>query len=420
MAIIIAYIAFFLFTFPRAISIDRLFGIYYSALFVYSLFALFGYLFLPGLSESIDAYFGDDVGYEAAYFCFASLAGFFFLNYALLRKRRVTRVVNVSISPSITPIGLVALGVVTIAFTTMMVQNFEQLSWYLYEYSGGTGSGVQIFLALYKISVGILVVCYCIIRSNIVSGRVFLALSLLYFLVFAIASIRLGNRTDPAAFMLGVTVFELGRRKISFQTLFWTGAAGITAVIALSLIEHFRYAGGGGERELLARIVQNDYYAPAHMLFAAIAYDFVHPLEVIRSNSANALVLMKYPYLQETITHLFRPNLATRTEGYAFYIFTEGWMAFGRIGFIYNWIIPTAGLILWRNIARTNNLFINNVIMSVMACMMINLVRGQSSYFIKYLYMFVAPTLLFLALLVAFRLAKETLASSPMEPRWKR
>jgi len=388
-------------------------------LFLYSWFALFGYLFLPGLSESINAYFGDDVGYEAAYFCFASLAGFFFLNYALLRKRRVTRVVSVSISPSITANGLVALGVVTVAFITLLVLNFEQLSWYLYDYSGAMGGGVSIFLALYKISVGILVVCYCIVRSNIVSGRVFFALSLLYFLAFAIASIRLGNRTDPAAFMLGVTVFELGRRKISFRTLFWTGAAGITAVIALSLIEHFRYIGGGGERELLARIVQNDYYAPAHMLFAAIAYDFVRPMEVIRSNSANALVLLNYPYLQETVTHLFRLNLATRTEGYAFYIFTEGWVALGKIGFIYNWVIPTAGLMLWRNVSRTNNPFINNVIMSVMACMLINLVRGQSSYFIKYLYMFVVPALLFLALLVGLRLAKEALTRPSLEPRWK-
>lgn len=419
MAVIIAYIAFFLFTFPRAISTDRIFGLYYAALFVYSFFALFGYLFLPGLSESISAYFGNDVGYEAAYFCFASLAGFFFLNYALLRKRRVTRVVSVSISPSITSSGVVALGVVTLAFAAMLVLNFDQLSWYLYEYSGTLGSGVAIFLALYKISVGILIVCYCIVRSNIFSGRVFLTLSLLYFLAFAIASIRLGNRTDPAALMLGVAVFELGRRKLSFRTLFWTGAAGIAAVIALSLIEHFRYVGGGGERDLLARIVQNDYYAPAHMLFAAIAYDFVHPMEVIRSNSANALVLFNYPYLQETITHLFRPNLATRSEGYAFYIFTEGWVAFGKLGFIYNWIIPTAGLMLWRNIARTNNPFINNVILSVMACMMINLVRGQSSYFIKYLYMFVVPALLFLALLVAFRFAKDTMTRPSLEPRWK-
>lgn len=419
MAVIIAYTVFFLFTFPRAISIDRLFGVYYAALFIYSLFALFGYLFLPGLSESIYAYFGDDVGQQAAYFCFASLAGFFFLNYALLRRRQVSRVVSVSISPSITPIGLVALGVVALAFTTMLVLNFGQLSWYVFEYGGGVGSSVGMFLVLYKLSVGFLLVCYCVTRSDIVAGRVFIALSLVYFIAFLIASVRLGNRTDPAALMLGVTVFELGRRKISFRTLFWTGAVGIAGIIALSLIEHFRYTGGGGERELLARIVQNDYYAPAHMLFAAIAYDFVRPMEVIRSNSANALVLLNYPYLQETVTHLFRPNLATRTEGYAFYIFTEGWMAFGKIGFIYNWIIPTAGLMLWRNIARTNNPFINNVIMSVMACMLINLVRGQSSYFIKYLYMFVVPALLFLALLVAIRVAKETLTRPPVEPRWK-
>tara|TARA_R110002051_G_scaffold16182_2_gene48944 strand:+ start:750 stop:1943 length:1194 start_codon:yes stop_codon:yes gene_type:complete len=396
-----------------------MFGIYYFFLFIYSIFALFGYLFLPGLSESIYAYFGDDVGYEAAYFCFASLAGFFFLNYALLRRRKVTRVVSVSISPSITPIGLATLGVLTVVFTIMLIINFEQLSWYLSDYVGAMGAGISIFLALYKISVGLLLVCYCIVRSNINSGRVFVVLSLLYFLAFAIASIRLGNRTDPAAFMLGVMVFELGRRKLSFRTFFWTGAAGIVAVIALSLIEHFRYAGGGGEREFVARIVQNDYYAPAHMLFAAIAYDFVRPIEVIKSNSANAFILLNYPYLHETVTDLFKLNVATRAQGYAFYIFTEGWMALGKLGFIYNWIIPTAGLMLWRNIARTNNPFVNNVIISLMACMTINLVRSQSSYFVKYIYTFIIPALLFLALLIAFRFARDTMSRSSLESRWK-
>jgi hypothetical protein len=298
----------------------------------------------------------------------------------------------------------------------MLVIYFEQLSWFLSADVSSMGIGLSIFLVLYKISVGILVVCYCIVRSNLSSGRVFLALSLLYFLAFAIASILLGNRTDPAAFMLGVAAFELGRRKLSFRTLFWTGAAGIAAAIALSLIEHFRYGGGGGERDLLARIVFNDYYAPAHMLFAAIAYDFVRPMEVINSNSANAVILLNYPYLQETVTDLFRQNVANRAQGYAFYIFTEGWMAFGRLGFLYNWIIPTAGLMLWRNIARTNNTFINNVIIAVMACMMINLVRGQSSYFIKYIYTFVVPALLFLALLVAFRFARNTMTRSSPEP----
>lgn len=167
------------------------------------------------------------------------------------------------------------------------------------------------------------------------------------------------------------------------------------------------------------RIFHNDYYAPAHMLFAAIAYDFVRPMEVIKSNSANAFILLNYPYLHETVTDLFRLNVANRAQGYAFYIFTEGWMAFGKLGFIYNWIIPTAGLMLWRNIARTNNPLINNVIIAVMACMMINLVRSQSSFFIKYIYTFAVPALLFLALLVAFRFTRDTMTRSSLDSRWK-
>jgi hypothetical protein len=416
MILITAYILFFLCAFPIALSTDRVFGLYFAALFVYSLFALVGYLFLPGLSESIHAYFGDSVGHTAAAFCLVSLVGFFVINYVIFKKTKPVTLVNIRASGSITHTGLGVLFALVFAFSILMISHFSELSWYIHQYDGQLSLSLTVFLLLVKISVGILAVCYVVWRSEIIHGRVFVVLSLLYFAVFVIAAFKLGNRTDLAALLLGIIAFELSRRKIGLKTLFWTGAATVFFVIVLSLVEQYRYIGGAGDRALVDRIIQNDYYAPAHMLFASIAYDFVDAKEVLKSNFANSFILFNYPYLQATVTDLFNPGLATRSSSYGFYIFTEGWIFIGALGVVYNWLVPTAGLMLWRMLGSTNSRLVNHTVIALTGCMILNLVRGQSSYFIKYLYTFAAPGLLFLVILVGLRMSVSSRSSRPLPP----
>ena len=61
-----------------------------------------------------------------------------------------------------------------------------------------------------------------------------------------------------------------------------------------------------------------------------------------------------------------------------------------------------------RLLARTQDTRLNALLMGLMGCMIVNLVRGQSSYFIKYFYTFVLPGLMlytsFAGLSLQFRL----------------
>jgi hypothetical protein len=401
----LAYLAFFLATLPFAMARNRLFGFYYAALYIYSAFAIAGYLYLPGLSESLAAYFGDEVGRTALLFTFASMAGFWSVNMLIYRKGAERRASLIAWhANAVTASGTAIFAAIVVIFIGLLVVNFSTLSWYIFEETDSLPLQTSLFLAMFKTVVGILTTGYLILRSpEIRTDRIFAVFYALLLIAFLVASIRLGNRTDPTALLIAMVLFEALSRKLRLRVIAGIGVAILVGVLALSAIEYFRYTDGGASGPLLERIVRNDYYAPAHMLIATIAFDFVDPATVIRSNSANALILFGEPYLQQTITELFRVDIATRSAGYAFYIMTEGWMFAGWGGIIYNAIIPSAGLWLWNRLASTNNRFANLLVQMLVASMLLNVTRGQSSYFIKYLYTFILPNIALAVVIVGLR-----------------
>jgi hypothetical protein len=144
----------------------------------------------------------------------------------------------------------------------------------------------------------------------------------------------------------------------------------------------------------LGTLVYQDYYAPAHMLFAAISYHIIDPLLVVASNITNIIPEYGLPYLQFNITDVFNPGLTTRASSYAFYILTEGYLFCGDFGFIYNALVISAGIGLWRLMCSTRSSRFNALILPIMALDVTNLCRGQSAYFIKIIYFHTLPALL--------------------------
>jgi hypothetical protein len=145
------------------------------------------------------------------------------------------------------------------------------------------------------------------------------------------------------------------------------------------------------DRSLVELALLQDFYPPAHILFASFHLDYINPLMALKSNIANSLAFLDVPYLQQPITEMFSPNSVTRSTGYAFYIFTEGYLFMGSLGFIYNGLVLTFLLSIWRKYADTNNGSFNRVLLALMGTMLINLSRGQSSYFIRYFYSYLLP-----------------------------
>jgi hypothetical protein len=395
-----AELLLFAFGFKYIFTRDRLFGLFYLALIIYALPAQIGYLYFPEFSELIQAYFGEDVWFDATIIIMATLVLFLIL-FAFCREWLLKSIpfrVTASIHQKPRLRALVATAVVSVLTfyqISYLIINYDNISWATAQDEELTGSSVGyfIFIFIFKLTVAISIVLYVLVRQKIFAlSRPFLRLLMATVLgLFIIISVRLGNRTDLLALTLGIAVFESSQIRFTPRIILKSLVAGAIVVTALSLVELGRYDTEKENSGLAAALIAKDYHAPAHMLFAAIAHDFIEPMEVVTSNTANALILLNYPYLQSTITDLFRPGIATRSAGYAFYVVTEGYAFMGMAGFLYNGLVLMLGMSLWKRIASTNLTRLNLFVLAIMGCMVVNLVRGQTSYFIKYLYTFVIP-----------------------------
>jgi hypothetical protein len=209
----------------------------------------------------------------------------------------------------------------------------------------------------------------------------------------------IGSRTDLVALLIGVFVFEL-KMGLNFKKILRLSIGATMALVFMLTLETTRLQGNIEENEIdfFQKLLLKDYYAPAHMLYTVIHYDFIDPLLVLYSNFSNSLVLLNVAYLQMPVTELIAPGVANRSQGYAFYLFTEGYMFMGFMGFIYNGLMLMTGLSVWFTFYNTKNKYFNYLIFSLLSTQIANLARGQSSYFFKDIYIFLFPMLVIIYL----------------------
>lgn len=379
----------------------------YLFLYIYTIFTQIGYLYYPELSHQINAYFGSEIFLTFNIFVALSFATFFIVVLLLLYLTRdISYRVTVSKHALRSPMFLAALLTHIVLITSYFITNYDALNYQSASdesFIAEQGLPYALFGIGFKFSVAIILSLYVLIRlksklSVDLSPRALQLFLVIEGLLFIAIATKLGNRTDLLALTLGICMFEYliggGRRKLFKLFVFVC-----FVLYGFVLLESSRIEGLFEDQLLYQAIIFKDYFAPSHILLAAIAYDFVHPIEVLKSNVLNALVMFGHPYLQATVTELFNPGISTRSSSYAFYIFSEGYIALGKAGFLYNGVVVGIGVLLWRKMAATNNIYYNMFVLALVSTQMANVVRGQSSYFIKdvYLYFLPAMALFFLA-----------------------
>ena len=414
------YLTFFLITFPLLLSQNRLAGLYYAALYIYSAFALFGYTFFPGLSEHILSYFGPDVGLSATLFCICNLVLFFFVNatYYNVKNSKTLKYWNADYNRNISLPGLFLLAFIFVVIAVTGAINWNSMGWNDEQFLNRPSLDQRCYIIAFKLLPGLCTISYALIRSRMDRGHLaFRVYSVLLFLELFVFSARMGDRGDLVALALGIFMYESLRGSLNLTLWFRMAAAGFVVILVLSvvgsLLLHLRDANYVAQGTVLHKIFNQDYYPPLHMLFAAIAYNYVHPWIVMKSNFLNSLVAMNYPYLQAFLMDLYFPIHATRSASMAFCPAAEGWMVMGPWGFLYSALVPTIGLAVWNAIPCLKQRELNVIIYAVLGTMAIDLVRGQSSYFIKILYMYVMPNLLVLFTLLRVRIRQATRAPVP-------
>jgi len=384
---------------------DVLYGLVYLFLFMYIIFAQVGYAYFPALSELLKAYYGHNLFYLFNSFVTLSFVTFFVLFYFLYKyvvKRPAYKVVQSN--PRLNVI-FYAILIGHIIWMTLYFHAYYDLITYANAsdevFQVSQGLPFRMFMIGFKHSVFINLALYFMLRvktreAPYINRIIVFILFLIEFVLFILIALKLGNRTDLLSFTIGFMFLELNvirRDKYKYINIMGLVLIIVFVIYALGMIEAARNGDMAERYTVVEYILYKDYYAPAHILIAAMGLQYVNPLEVLASNSANALILLNHPYLQETVTELFNPGVTTRSSSYAFYIFSEGYLAIGWLGFLYNGLIVFFGVSLWRRLSHSNNRYYNLFMLSLIATQVANIARGQSSYFIKNIYIIFLPAM---------------------------
>ena len=152
------------------------------------------------------------------------------------------------------------------------------------------------------------------------------------------------------------------------------------------------------DQDTSSGILLQDYFLPSHTLFISMQYNIIDPLEVLKSNLANSLVLLKYPFLTSTILERGLGVEQERGVGWAYHYFVEGYNTIGFLGVIYNALLWNLGMILWLRLAQSNNKRHNQVMLSISVLIIFFVMKSQTSAFIQFYWMILLPGL-FLSML---------------------
>lgn len=406
--LILLFSTFFIFSLFYIVRRDIFYGGVYLFLYIYIIFVLIGYKYLPELSIFIKAYFGPEIFIPLTLFVFASFISFFisFCSFYHTIQKKTYRVSKFIIPYSKIMFFLfVSFQLLYIAY--FLSTNFEDLNYQSFateSYQKEKGLSFVIFVMMFKYLPPMILLLYVLYRtrvlnevkrkSDIINIRLILLLLFIFVPIFIFTANKIGNRTDILSLLIGFTVFEykyhkiILRKKVPYLKFFIIIG---TMMVFMNYLKKTRTEEEAFSDLWYEKLLLQDYYAPAHMLIAAINYEYVNPVEVITSNISNSLVKLKYPFLQEKITELFNPGITTRSASYAFYTFTEGYLVLGFMGFLYNGVIFFFLLSFWRRLAQSNNIVYNLFILALISERMATCVRGQTSVFIKDFYMFFLP-----------------------------
>lgn len=409
--------SFFIVSFAYIIRRDYLSGLYYFFLFVYTIFTQIGYAIYPETAIAARAYYGEELFFD--YWLFISLSFFaIFLTFMLFwrsnRSAAEDNLDNVKTSYPSASRKIAFFAIVT-AFNTAMIysflSNYESIG-----YAGDIFPSKLLALGFFTYG-SVIMVLYAKLKtfsSNAFEKFLCQILLLVSLAVVVAISIRSGQRSQILALAIGIASFEFilsprsfGKKLMKVLPLIITALLFVLVltnlrmqigyISPLEFMQLFPAAVGESISLFLSSVISQDYFAPSLQLFASMYHRLIFPDEVIRSNALNSVVFMGYPYLAETVGKFINPGV-TRTQGYAYYLLTEGYNFAGWFGILYNALVFWGGLSLWRKLFLRGNRNFNDFMTATMAMHALTAVRGQSVYFIRDIYLFLLPTALLFSL----------------------
>jgi hypothetical protein len=362
---------------------------------------LVGYIYFPELSELMNAYFGNQIlntVFLFVLFSFLFIIIFFCIGRKTIMNKSI-RIFEFKVFQFSRNLGFLLLLLIIIVQSYIFILYYSRLNYnninndyFKNEFL------ISIFITLYKFFPGILIVLYDLYKLKLIKFFFWI-----YLITFLFITLKLGFKTDLVALLVGLMIYIYYNKKILFFSKYFFGYLTIFGILII-LSEYFRFQSFDGQiarENILISIIDKDYFPPAHLLFASVYLDYVIPARVFQSNFLNIFPGLNFPYLQFFVTEEFNPGVTNRTSSYAYYVLTEGYNFMGFWGFIYNGFL---GILLsfYRYLFNIGKKNFDICILSILGMNLVNLVRGQSVYFFKYLLIMDSIPLLILILLNGF------------------
>lgn len=400
---------------------DLVFAGLYAMLFVYTVFSQIAYLIYPEdvVIQAPGLYAG-----EAAFHGYlAFVAGAFLLTWLLrLTLHRIPVLISAGARqgrPRQLTVAIV-LGIHTMSLVVTYVLIAPALS---YDNQAPLKSN-PVLAILYTLLPTVLLLLLALIRADKrPMWRVLFALDAILLLLF---SVRAGDRLDLVSFMSASVYFAVARSGSgTTKNRVWRLlAAGVIIALTLAIASGIRAARAdnpngrsflGKPAQFAAQPIQGlnpkglvlqDYFVPSLGLVYSMHRSFVIPREVLTSNVVNAGILISTPSLGEILSRSADPS---GKQGYAYYLFAEGYNVAGYAGIVYDALVVNLGLLLWEAFYRRSPSAAYRRLMEAVAFLgIIGVVRGQSSVFVSFAYTALLPAAVLFLLATGQRITRVT------------
>lgn len=386
----------------------------FFTLYIYTIFAQIGYAYFPELSILYNAYYGPMLFYKYWAFMFFSFVFTFLLYKKINPNYEKKDVYSVKLT----------LNYGQYFFFFIAIALYFTLSIYFDKYRGlfGYGGGSPMGGPWFGIGFWIFTLCNIILftlfrdKSNKIKKRIFSFILFILFTSFFIeVTIASGVRSPILYFFMSLAFYELSpivkTIKYHKRKIFMFALSGFFVISMLTILRTLRTQGdevnfssffnyessdskfSDQGQGLASVLLLQDYYVPSHTLFVSMYYKIIDPIEVLKSNLANSLISLDYPFLTTSIVERATGSTSERGAGWSYHYFVEGYNAIGLLGVLYNALFFNLGLSFWIRLNQSNNRRHNKAMLSISILIIVLVMRSQTSAFIHFYWLILIPGL---------------------------
>ncbi|MFA6375896.1 MAG: hypothetical protein WCX69_00645 [Candidatus Paceibacterota bacterium] len=389
-----------------------------------------GYLFYPDLLDvlSFGQYYGEKSFIVYWWYIFLSFLSIFLI-FAVVWRKNYQSLVKVEIDDKKRFGGVwyimfvIFYEIILLAF---LIANYRELGYS----TQGVMKNSTIWFYMFALN-GILMLTLYIKITVLNRGSaklVYLFLFAVSVLIFMATAIRSGQRIEIGSTLLSFLVFFwyrfskqiLAQKKIILYVMAIILLAGI-------VFQGIRNSRGGNEGpgpffavlrnpdtySQLFRpeiVIFQDWFVPSLTLVTSIEKDIKIPITALWSDLSLFIPFISHISLGEIISRIIDPDGIT---GYGYYVLTEGYNLVGFFGFMISAVIFVLGFrLLELFFASTKDNLFNAFMCAIIAYSIIDIIRGQNIFYLKTLYLYFLPSLLFYYLMSGKRISLMVLAQN--------